>query len=83
VSKLKRDARAFAARVKMGTTRLWLMVEGRVHDRPFYDRILATHPGLDGAYAVRLTESVEINGVSAGGKSFALDLYRFLDETVC
>ena len=80
MSKLKRDARAFAARVKMGTNRLWLIVEGRVHDRPFYDRLLATHPGLDGAYAVRLAESVEVHGVSTGGKAFALNLYRFLDE---
>jgi hypothetical protein len=43
VTKLPRDARAFARRVQMGTARLWLIVEGRVNDRPFYERVLAGH----------------------------------------
>lgn len=79
MTKLKRDARAFAARIRMSSTRLWLLVEGRVHDRPYYDRLLASHDGLAGSYSVRLSESVELDGASAGGKEFALSLFEFFE----
>jgi len=53
----------------MGRSKLWLIVEGRVHDRPFYDRLLESHwLTVSGGYTVRLAEQIEVDGVAAGGK---------------
>lgn len=62
----------------MGSKRLWLIVEGRIHDQPFYDRVLMSHQGLD-SYSIRLAETLELNGKSAGGKSFVQALHDFFE----
>lgn len=81
-SKIPRDARAFARRVRMSkATRLWLIVEGRVHDRSFYDRVLGSHPASrDLGYSVRLAEQIELDGVAAGGRKHVTALYELLEK---
>jgi hypothetical protein len=80
MSKLKRDARAFAMRVKMGTDQLWLIVEGRSHDRAFYDRVLEGHHlARAGGYSIRLAEQIRLNDKSSGGKQFARALFDFFE----
>ena len=64
----------------MGSRRLWLVVEGRVHDSSFFDAMLATHPGLEGGYTVRLAETIEVDGTAAGGKSHVLAVMAWLDD---
>lgn len=69
MNKLTRSSTAFAQRVLMGRARLWLIVEGRDHDRSFYDRLLETHPQLGPMdYEIRLAEEINVSGVVAGGK---------------
>jgi hypothetical protein len=81
MTKLPRDAKAFATRVMMGTSRLWLLVEGRVHDRPFYDRLLSSHiPTREQGYSIRLGEQIKLDGVAAGGKDSLLALHRYFEE---
>jgi len=81
MTKLPRDARAFARGVQMGTDRLWLIVEGRVHDRPFYDRLLSSHlHTATNGYSIRLAEQLEVVGTSAGGKAHLLSLYAELGK---
>jgi hypothetical protein len=83
MSKIPRDSAAFASRVMMSSrTQLFVLVEGRELDRPFYERVLRSNPNarLHG-FSVRLVEDIELDGRSAGGKPFALALYkRFLDR---
>lgn len=81
MTKIPRDAKAFARRVKMSSQRLWLLVEGRSHDRPFYDRVLGAHDlTAEQGYAVRLAEQIELNGLSAGGKDFVKSLHAFFES---
>lgn len=81
MSKIPRDARAFAQRVKMGATRLWLLAEGRGHDRTFYDRILDSVPGLSASdYDVRLVEQLQLDGVSSGGKKFVRKVFEVFED---
>lgn len=77
MTKLKRDARAFATRVKMSrTSSLFILVEGRLNDRPFYERLLSQMPSLkDGGFTVRVVEDLSLDGKSSGGKQFALTLF--------
>lgn len=76
--KLVRDARAFSKRTMMGSVRVWFVVEGRSHDRAFYDQILSAYPGLrDVKYELRLAEDFKIGDKTAGGKKFALELFDF------
>lgn len=78
MTKLPRDARAFAQRVKMGKKRLWVLVEGREHDTAFYDRLVHSHPkAREGGHGVRLSEQIQLNGKSAGGKTFAYELHDY------
>ncbi|SFR79629.1 hypothetical protein SAMN05428970_2597 [Agromyces sp. CF514] len=82
MSKLRQDARAFRQRVKMGRTRLWVIVEGVGHDRAFYDDVVhaATQPAVP-KYSIRLAESISLDGVSAGGKAHALSLYQYFEKS--
>jgi len=65
----------------MGSNRVWLIVEGRVSDRPFYERLLAAHPDArDAGYSIRLAEEIELEGRTGGGKPFALKLFDFFDR---
>lgn len=76
------SAAAFAQRVKMSEDDLWLIVEGRDHDRSHYDKLLRTIPATkERRVSIRLAESIELNGTSAGGKKHALALHDHL-ETV-
>jgi hypothetical protein len=77
VNKLTHSARAFAQRVEMGASRIWLLVEGRNNDGPFYDRLLESVLEPNTPYSIRAVEQIELNGSSAGGKPFALALYTF------
>jgi hypothetical protein len=81
VTKLKRDADAFAQRVRMSRhTSLFVLVEGRVNDRPFYERLLQKHQRSSTVgFSVRLVEDLSLNGRSSGGKSFALSLFSHLE----
>jgi hypothetical protein len=77
-NKIRRDAKAFAARVKMSRTALFLVVEGRVTDRAFYDRVLGGYAPLDGrGYSVILGEELELDGRTGGGKTFLMELHDY------
>jgi len=80
VSKIKRDVNAFAQRVKMSRhTNLFLLVEGRVNDRPFYERLLKPYARERGiSFSVRIVEDLSLDGASSGGKPFALVLFKHL-----
>lgn len=82
MSKLRQDVRAFRQRIKMGRTRLWVVVEGVDHDRVFYERVLeASARGANSQISVRLAEDISIGAVAAGGKAHALALYKYFEET--
>ncbi|CAM3837231.1 hypothetical protein ACXYTP_17255 [Tsukamurella ocularis] len=79
--KLAREVSAFVRRVQMSReTSLFVIVEGRASDRPFYERILRCSPKLAGKFQIVLAEQVSISGVCAGGKPAALKLFQHLDE---
>ncbi len=83
MSKLPRDVRAFAQRVKMAGPEysLFIIVEGKGNDRAFYDRILAEYSKVTGlGYSIRLAEELAIEGKVAGGKSFAYRLFDHLED---
>lgn len=81
MTKITHPARAFARLVMMSRKSVHVVVEGKVHDRAFYDRVLTscllntTH-----SYEIRLAEQVTLDGRSAGGKPFAQKLFRFFSE---
>ncbi|TAJ48670.1 MAG: hypothetical protein EPO52_11205 [Herbiconiux sp.] len=82
MTKLLRDARAFARRAKMSAHRIFAVVEGRNFDRPYYERLLEQVPYTEDArrISVRLAEEIELDGESAGGKSHALQLREFFES---
>lgn len=60
---------------------LWLIVEGRDHDRPHYEKLLKALPSTkDRSVSIRLAEQIELDGVSAGGKDHALTLHDHLES---
>jgi hypothetical protein len=60
------------------TSSLFILVEGRVNDRPFYERLLAQMPSLtDHGFSVRVVEDLSLGGKSSGGKPFALTLHDY------
>lgn len=75
----KWSADGFAQRVKMSEDDLWLIVEGRDHDRPHYEKLLKSLPSTkDRSVSIRLAETIELNGVAAGGKEHVLALHDHL-----
>lgn len=77
----KWSADGFAQRVKMGEDDLWLVVEGRDHDRPHYEQLLKALPSTkERSVSIRLVETIELNGVAAGGKEHVLALHDHLEE---
>lgn len=65
----------------MSRRRLFVLVEGRDHDRPFYERLLEKHASSAAAgFTVRLVENLQLDGKSAGGKPFALKLFDYFDQ---
>ncbi len=62
----------------MGTADLWLIVEGREHDRPHYERLFESLPETrDLRVTIRLAEQIDIDHVVAGGKDHALALHDY------
>lgn len=59
---------------------LWLVVEGRDHDRPHYEKLLKSLPSTKNrSVSIRLAETIELNGVAAGGKKHVLALHDHLE----
>ena len=82
MTKPKWSAGGFARLVQMSGPGFWVVVEGRDHDRPHYERLLAHLPSTAGQkVAIRLAEHVELNGTAAGGKGHALALHDFLEAS--
>lgn len=65
----------------MGDADLWLIVEGRDHDRTYYDRLVRELPETHALQvSLRLAEQITLDGSSAGGKSHAIKLHdRFAE----
>ncbi|MDO5644842.1 MAG: hypothetical protein Q4G21_03985 [Dermabacter sp.] len=80
-NKPKWSADGFARRVKMSESDLWLVVEGRNHDRVHYELLLKALPSTQNlSVAFHLAEEIELGGVSAGGKPHALALHDHLQK---
>jgi hypothetical protein len=63
----------------MSVDDVWVIVEGRDHDRPHYEQLLQSlRATRDLKISIRLAEETEVNGKSAGGKDHALSLHDFL-----
>ena len=76
MGKPRRTAASFATAVQMSSVKLFVIVEGRKVDRPFYDRILRNLGGLDEAdFEICLAEDIELSGKAAAGKRHALALF--------
>lgn len=66
----------------MGLSDLWLIVEGRDHDRVHYDRLLQQLPSTKALVCeVRLAEEIQINGASAGGKAHVVKLHDLYESS--
>lgn len=79
-SRPKWSADGFARRVRMSQDDLWLIVEGRDHDRPHYEKLLKALPSTkDRSVSIRLAETIDLNGVAAGGKAHVLALHDHLE----
>ncbi len=76
-----RDVSVLASRILMSTTPIWIIVEGRYHDRAYYDRLLNSIPSIAGLqYEILLAEYPAVDEVAAGGKKHALKLHAALSE---
>lgn len=63
MNRLARDWKAFAARVKMGRARSWVVLEGRDGDRAFYDELGRTEViSEDHPIEFILAEEISIEG---------------------
>lgn len=79
MSKLQWSANAFARRMQMSDRDLWLIVEGRDHDRPHYSAMMESLPSTRGrTFSVRLAEQIRLEDISAGGKTHTLALHEHL-----
>lgn len=80
-NKPKRSAGGLARLMQMSDVELYVIVEGRDHDRPHYERLLQACPStMSKKIQIRLAEQIDIKGISAGGKSHALTIYEFLKK---
>ena len=80
MSKIVQNVRAFRRRVLIGGADLWVVVEGKNHDRAFYDQVLRASPSTRTlSVKVRLAEQLSVGGVVAGGKQHALSLHDALE----
>lgn len=74
--RLRWSTAAFERRVMLSSKRLFLVVEGRRLDRPFYDSLLGSNDeAIAGGYEVILCEEV---WAGAGGKESALQIFEDL-----
>ena len=79
MTKIVQDVRAFRRRMLIGAADLWVIDEGKNHDRAFYDKILRAAPSSkDLKVRIRLSEQLSIKGVTAGGKLHSQKLHQFL-----
>lgn len=79
MSKLKREVHAWAKRVRMSRSRVWAIVEGSSNDVPFYETLLVEGAGVTEVEVLQASD-LQVDGVSAGGKTHALKLMRALRE---
>ncbi|MDV6211781.1 hypothetical protein R3Q08_26295 [Rhodococcus erythropolis] len=80
-NKITRDIKAFRRRIKMSPKRVWVLVEGKTHDRTFYENILERTLDLPSSrFEVRLSEQVSADGVAAGGKPHVIKLFNIMRE---
>lgn len=76
--RLSWSALGFARRVMMSKLAIFAVVEGRVLDSPFYDRLLAANPKMSAGYEVRLGEQISLpSDCASGGKPALLALHDF------
>ncbi|UXW87087.1 hypothetical protein NFX31_06065 [Microbacterium azadirachtae] len=81
MSKPKWSVNAFARRMQMGEHDFWVIVEGRDHDRPHYDKLLKKLPSTRDLKAqLRLAEEINVGGTSAGGKKHVLAIHDHLES---
>ncbi|MCU1622914.1 MAG: hypothetical protein JWL79_1759 [Frankiales bacterium] len=66
-------------------TALWILIEGRITDAAFYDRLLAANAKASAVgFDVRLVETLKMSpayGGAAGGKQRALKLFDYFKRT--
>lgn len=62
----------------MSKTRAWAVVEGKSVDAPFYDGVMSEIFG-DREFEIIGAEDIEIDGVSAGGKSSIVKAFRYFE----
>jgi hypothetical protein len=63
----------------MGTRDLWVIVEGRDHDRPHYDKLLKKLPATGHLKVqIRLAEQIRVGATVAGGKQHVLAVHDHL-----
>ena len=79
MSKPRWSADAFARLVQISGEGIWVVVEGRDHDRAHYERLLKNLPSTkEQSVVIRLAEHIEVGGKVAGGKAHALALHDHL-----
>lgn len=71
---------AFAARVKMGSDKVWIVVEGKNYDLPFYER-LASSLGIAKAVRVRRVSDCTDLSSPGTGKAACITLYKKLKNS--
>lgn len=82
MSKPKWSVNAFAKRMQMGEHDFWIIVEGRDHDRPHYEKLLKKLPSTRDLKAqLRLAEEINIGTTSAGGKNHVLAIHDHLEAS--
>ena len=67
MTKLKRDVRACAQRLRMSKISTWVLVEGVKHNAPFYEGVLIDGGGLSQVETIQAS-ALTIDGKSGGGK---------------
>jgi hypothetical protein len=78
----KWSAGGFAQRVAMSDKEFWIIVEGRDHDRPHYERLMRSMDSTAGRkFSIRLAEETKVDGKAAGGKEHALALHDKLAKS--
>lgn len=63
----------------MGRARLWVVVEGRSFDIPFYEGLLTDGAGINEVEFIK-AEHISVGGVAAGGKPHSLKIFRHLES---
>ncbi|WP_285627597.1 hypothetical protein [Kineosporia sp. NBRC 101677] len=67
-------------RVQMSTDELFVIVEGRDHDVPFYEGIIESMGEPKRGFQIWLREQIALPNSQAGGKPAAIELFRLLKQ---